>query len=75
MHSVFFEAYDWPPFLIAPLACIVGMVVAALFEEFVVRRALGLEPAPKDAAQGRAPTLPTADSDAAFQIEGAPEKV
>lgn len=75
MHAVFFEAYDWPPFLIAPLACMGGMLLGALFEELVVHRALGFEPAPKEPSAVRAPTLPPADSDSAFQIDSAPEKV
>jgi hypothetical protein len=56
MHLVFFEAYDWPPFLIAPIASIVGMAIAAAFDQLVLRPLLGARY--PSVLENPSPTLP-----------------
>ncbi len=58
MHHVFFEAYDWPPFIIALGASLLGMLLAAAVENLLLRPLLGDVCAP---CMPRAATLPPAE--------------
>lgn len=58
MHHVFFEAYDWPPFVIALGASLVGLALAAAAENLLIRPLLGDVCAP---CMPQAATLPPAE--------------
>lgn len=58
MYHVFFEAYDWPPFIIALGASLVGLLLAAALENLLVRPLLGDICAP---CMPQAATLPPAE--------------
>jgi hypothetical protein len=37
MNYVFMGSYDWPPFLIGPLASVIGVLIAAAIEQGLLR--------------------------------------